>query len=212
MKVFASLLAADKNNLEKEIDSVEPFVDGFHIDFMDGKFIPEQYYDISLVKKTWLGTRKPIEVHLMMNNPEQHFEELANEGVERIIVHYETMGNGVERIRMMEQAKRYGIELGIAYNPVTPVTEALTDYVQVMAVNPGKGGQTFIEKQLEKIVSRRSIEKMFPSARKVIFSVDGGINPKTAREAFKAGADLVVAGSYIFRAKDRIKAIKRLRE
>ncbi|MBU2638456.1 MAG: hypothetical protein KJ955_05770 [Nanoarchaeota archaeon] len=209
--IYASLLAADKNNLEKEIDSVEPFVDGFHIDFMDGLFVPENYYDISVVKKTWLRTRKPIEVHLMMHNPEQHFEELVNEGVERVIVHYEIMRNAIERIQMMEEAGKYGINLGIAYNPETHITEALTDYMQIMTVNPGKGGQRFIEEPLGKISSRRYIEKMFPSARKAIFSADGGINAKTAKAAFAAGADIVVAGSYIFKAKDRVRAIGRMR-
>ncbi len=211
-KLYASLLAAGRNNLEKEIESVEPFVDGFHIDFMDGLFVSGKYYDISLVKKAWLRTIKPIEVHLMMQSPEQHFEELANEGIERIIVHYETMRNAVERINMMGQARKHGISIGIAYNPETYITEALTDYIQIMTVKPGKGGQRFIEKPLEKIASRRHIENLFPAARKATFSVDGGINPKTAKAAFEAGADLVVAGNYIFNAKDRIKAIKRLRE
>lgn len=211
MKIFASLLAADKNNLEKEIDSIETFIDGFHIDFMDGLFVSRDYYDISLVKRTWIRTRKPIEVHLMMYAPEMHFSELLNEGVERIIVHYEVMRNGAERISMMEQARRYGTSPGIAYNPETPVTEMLTDYIQAMTVNPGKGGQKFIEKPLEKIASRRHIEKLFPAAMKTTFSVDGGINAKTAKAAFRAGADLLVAGSYIFNARDRIKAIERLK-
>lgn len=210
-KVYASLLAADMNNLEYEIDSVEPFVDGFHIDFMDGLFVPEKYYDISVVRKAWLRTRKPIEAHLMMYMPETHFDELLNEGVERIIVHYEVVRGAGEMLDIMGQAGKYGLNIGIAYNPFTYITEMLTDYAQIMTVDPGKAGQRFIEKPLESIASIRDVEMLFPEAKPITFSVDGGINAKTAGLAVKAGADIIVAGSYIFNAKDRVKAIGRLR-
>ena len=204
--IYASLLAADKNNLEKEIDSIEPFVDGFHIDFMDGLFVPEKFYDINLVKRVWLRTRKPIEAHLMMYQPEMHFEELLNEGVERIIIHYEAAG--IKQIHAFEDlAKGTCASLGFAYNPSTKIWHELMyrSYTQIMTVNPGKCGQKFDKKGLKKI---KECRKYGPS----LISVDGGINEKTAKAAFKAGADLLVAGSYIFNAKDRIKAIQILRK
>ena len=150
--IYASLLAADKNNLEKEIDSIEPFVDGFHIDFMDGLFVPEKFYDINLVKRVWLRTRKPIEVHLMMYQPEMHFEELLNEGVERIIIHYEAAG--IKQIHAFEDlAKGTCASLGFAYNPSTKIWHELMyrSYTQIMTVNPGKCGQKFDKKGLKKI-------------------------------------------------------------
>lgn len=205
MKVFASLLAADRNNLEKEIESVEPFVDGFHIDFMDGLFVSEKYYDINLVKRTWLRTRKPIEVHLMMYAPEVYFSELLNEGVEKIIIHYEA--SGIKQIHAFEDlAKGTCASLGFAYNPSTKIWHEpmYRAYTQIMTVNPGKCGQKFDKKGLKKI---KECVKYGHS----LVAVDGGINAKTAKAAFKAGADLVVAGSYIFNAKDRIAAIERLK-
>lgn len=205
MKVFASLLAADGNNLEMEIDSVEPFVDGFHIDFMDGLFVSEKHYDISLVKRTWLRTRKPIEVHLMMYAPEMVFDELLNEGVERIIIHYEAAG--FKQINAFEDlAKGTCASLGFAYNPSTKIWHEplYRGYTQIMTVNPGKCGQRFDRKGLKKIKECVKYNHSF-------IAVDGGINARTAKEAFRSGADLVVAGSYIFKAKDRIKAIERLK-
>ncbi|MFH1065602.1 MAG: ribulose-phosphate 3-epimerase [Nanoarchaeota archaeon] len=204
-RIFASLLAADKNNLEKEIDSIEPFVDGFHIDFMDGLFVSQKYYDINLVKITWLRTRKPIEVHLMMYKPEMCFEELLNEGVERIIVHYEA--SGIKTINAFEDfAKGTCASLGFAYNPSTKIRHEpmYRAYTQIMSVNPGKCGQKFDKKGLKKIKECVKYEHS-------VIAVDGGINAKTAKAAFRAGADILVAGSYIFNSKDRIKAIERLR-
>lgn len=204
--IYASLLAADKNNLEKEIDSVEPFVDGFHIDFMDGLFVSQKYYDISLVKKTWLRTRKPIEAHLMMYKPEMHFEELLNEGVERIIVHYEA--SGFKTIHAFEDvAKGTFAELCFAFNPSTKIWHEpmYRGYTLVMAVNPGKCRQKFERKCLKKIAECKQFQH-----KKI--AVDGGVNAKTANAAFEAGADVLVAGSCIFNAKDRIKAIEKLRK
>lgn len=205
MKVFASLLAADKNNLEKEIESVEPFVDGFHIDFMDGLFVPEKHYDINLVKRAWLRTRKPIEVHLMMYAPEMVFSELLNEGVERIIIHYEAAG--FKQIHAFEDlAKGTCASLGFAYNSSTKIWHEpmYRAYTQIMTVNPGKCGQKFDRKGLKKIKECVNYGHSF-------IAVDGGINAKTAKAAFKAGADVLIAGIYIFNSKDRITAIERLR-
>jgi len=202
--IYASLLAADKNNLEREINSVEPFVDGFHIDFMDGLFVPEKFYDINLVKRAWLRTRKPIEVHLMMYQPEIHFEELLNEGVERIIIHYEAAG--IKQIHAFEDlAKGSCASLGFAYNPSTKILHEpmYRAYTQIMTVNPGKCGQKFDKKGLKKI-------KECVKYRHSLVAADGGINEKTAKAAFKAGADLLVAGSYIFNSKNRIAAIENL--
>lgn len=203
-KIYASLLAADKNNLEKEIDSIEPFVDGFHIDFMDGLFVSEKYYDINLVKRTWLRTRKPIEVHLMMYKPEKHFEELLNEGVERIIVHYEAAG--IKTIHEFEKRNDGFCTLGFSYNPSTRIWHEpmYRAYTQIMTVNPGKCGQKFDRQCLKKIEECRDYNHS-------IVAVDGGINAKTAKAAFEAGVDILVAGSHIFNAKDRITAIEKLR-
>ncbi|MDD4878493.1 MAG: hypothetical protein PHO02_05660 [Candidatus Nanoarchaeia archaeon] len=206
VQIFASLLAADKNNLEKEIDSVEPFIDGFHIDFMDGLFVSEKFYDISIVKRTWLRTRKPIEVHLMMYKPEMHFEELLNEGVERIIVHYEAAGfNAIYSFEKL--ASGTCSSLAFAYNPSSKIRHEsiYRSYTQIMTVNPGKCGQKFDRKGLKKIKECRKYGHS-------CISVDGGINEKTAKAVLKAGADILVAGSYIFNAKDRIEAIEILRE
>ncbi|MDI6737694.1 MAG: hypothetical protein QME12_04230 [Nanoarchaeota archaeon] len=205
-QIFASLLAADRNNLEREIDCVEPFVDGFHIDFMDGLFVSGKFYDINLVKKTWLRTRKPIEVHLMMYAPDMHFSELLNEGVERIIIHYEAAG--FKRINAFEDlAKGTCASLGFAYNPSSKIRHEpmYQAYTQIMAVNPGKCGQKFGRNCLKKIKECKGYGHS-------LIAVDGGINARTAKAAFEAGADVLVAGSYIFNSKDRITAIERLRK
>lgn len=211
MNIYASLLSADMNNIEKEIDSIEPFVDGFHLDFMDGIFVQAFCMEFYLIDKVWQRTRKRIEVHLMCNDPARYIHEISDKGAEAVIAHYEAINDITSRMEITAEARKCRIELGIAYNPGTYFAEIIGDFTQIMNVYPGKGGQKFIEQPLEKISSRRYIEQIFPSARHEIFSVDGGVNTNTAKKAKQAGADAVIVGSALFRAKNRKSLITRLR-
>ena len=209
IKVAPSLLSADFSCLGQEIKSVEKAgSDLLHIDVMDGHFVPNITIGPVVVKHIRKITKLPLDVHLMIENPQKYLGSFISAGSDMITVHIEAAS--VFQIRRMSKLlKARGIKFGVSLNPATPLKKikpvlGFVDFVLVMSVNPGFGGQAFISNALIKIRQLRSIFSKD-------ITVDGGINQETAREVIKAGANILVAGSYIFGAKNRRMAIERIR-
>jgi len=211
--IAPSILSADFSRINEEILSVEPHCEMIHVDIMDGKFVPNTTFGTDFVEK--LKCSRPMDVHLMIEKPEEQIEAFAK-AIQKahgrkddcyITIHQETCSHPH---RVAELIKKHGIKPAISINPATPLytIEPVLDsfeMVLLMTVVPGFGGQAFIESVLPKIVELR---KRAPNLN---IEVDGGINDKTVKLAVAAGANVIVAGSYIFKAKDRLKAIESLR-
>lgn len=212
--IAPSILSADFGKLNQEIASIERFADMVHVDVMDGHFVPNITFGPDQV--ACMKSKLPMDVHLMIENPEKYVEEFAG-AVEKahgrrddcfITIHIEA---STDTKTLLQKIRMLGCKAAIALNPETPlstVQEALdhVDMILLMTVHPGFGGQKFIESVLPKIREIRNQRPELP------IQVDGGINKETARQAREAGATVLVAGSYIFGAKDRDKAIASLRE
>ncbi len=209
VKIAPSILSADFTHLAAELKKVEAAgADLIHVDVMDGHFVPNITIGPLAVKYLRKATSLPLDVHLMIENPAKYVDAFVKAGSDMITVHIETISlKGLAAIAKKLKAK--GIKLGISLNPGTPLlkikkTLALVDFVLVMSVNPGFGGQAFIPGAINKIKQLRAIFKKD-------ISVDGGINNITANLVKNAGANVLAAGSYIFGAKNIKKAINSLR-
>lgn len=203
--VAPSILSADFGALNEEIASVEPYVDMISVDVMDGHFVPNITVGAPVLK--CIKTKLPIECHLMIENPEKYIEAFAEGGASIISVHYEAMRENTPEV--LKCIRELGCKASLAIKPATAVSEIesylpLMDAVVVMSVEPGFGGQEFMPEALGKI---RRIRELKPELDII---VDGGINAETAKLATEAGANILVAGSYIFGAADRKAAIKNL--
>ena len=209
IKVAPSLLSADFSCLAREIKKVERAgADMLHIDVMDGHFVPNITIGPVVVKYIRRVTGLPLDVHLMIENPEKFISAFVKAGSDMITLHIETISKSKLKSQKAKLNSR-GVKLGISLNPATPLTKVkrvlnLVDFVLVMSVNPGFGGQAFIPKALIKIRQLRSIYDGD-------IAVDGGINEKTAKQVIRAGANILAAGSYIFGARDVKSAIERIR-
>ena len=204
--IAPSILSADFGRLNEEIASVEPYSDIISVDVMDGHFVPNITVGISVVK--CIKTKLPIECHLMIEHPEKYIEEFAKAGAKIISVHIETMHEKTAEI--LQKIRKLGCKASLAIKPATPVSEIeeylpLMDCAVVMSVEPGFGGQSFIPGALDKI---RWLREKKPD---IDIIVDGGINAETAKLCREAGANILVAGSYVFGAADRKAAIESLR-
>lgn len=208
--IAPSILSADFSCLDKEIKRVERAgADLIHVDVMDGHFVPNITIGPAVVKCIRKVTKLPLDVHLMIENPEKYVDEFVAAGSDMITVHIEAVS--LSRLRAMSyelRAKR--IKIGISLNPATPISKIkrvlkYVDFVLVMSVNPGFGGQSFISGAIPKI---RQLRAVFDKD----IAVDGGINDKTGKLVAEAGANILAAGSYIFRAKNTKKAIEALRK
>jgi ribulose-phosphate 3-epimerase len=212
VKVSASMLSANFLNLEKDIRALEKAgADYLHMDIMDGLFVPNISYGPFIIKQIHQATDIPLDVHLMIQEPYRYVEDFVKAGASIITVHQEAC---VHLNRTVEFIKSFGISAGVSLNPANPigVLEYVLDdidMVLLMTVNPGFGGQHYIENSTAKI---RDMKKMI-AHRKILIEVDGGINQDTAPAAVEAGADILVSGSYLFKGdiKENIGILKALR-
>jgi ribulose-phosphate 3-epimerase len=212
IKISPSILSADFSKLGEEIRAIDQAgADYIHLDVMDGSFVPNITIGNEVVKNLRKNSALPFDVHLMIQNPDNHIKAFADAGADIITIHAEA---SIHLDRSIELIKSFGKKAGISLVPSTHenaldyVLEKL-DLVLVMSVNPGFGGQKFLTSQLKKIENlRRKIEK---TGKKIELEVDGGINDETAKMAVLAGADVLVSGSYIFGSKSYSAAISKLR-
>ena len=210
--IAPSMLSANFCNLEKDIELVNSSeADLFHLDIMDGVFVPNISYGFPIVKAIASKATKPLDAHLMIIDPDRYLDNFAQAGVNYLSVHYEAC---THLHRTIQKIKSLGMKAGVALNPHTPV-ESLTDilsdvsFILIMSVNPGFGGQSFIEnsfskiKRLKQIIRERSLN--------TLIEVDGGVNKENAPLLFESGADILVAGNSVFGSKDPAKAISELK-
>jgi len=199
VRIAPSILSADFASLGAEISAIsDAGADWIHVDVMDGHFVPNITIGPAVVKAVRKKTTLPFDVHLMISPVDPYIEKFAAAGADIITAHIEA---GPHAHRTLQHIKSVGLKAGISLNPSTPASSLrhildVVDLILVMTVNPGFGGQNFIEEQLEKI---KTIRKMIDeTGRDIDLAVDGGVNEKTARRAVSAGADVLVAGTAIF--------------
>lgn len=212
IRLAPSILSADFSRLGEEIKLVEESgADLIHIDIMDGHFVPNITIGPDVVADIRKETSLPLDVHLMIQNPAEYISRFAASGADWITVHLEA-GNHLHRL--LQQLKENKVKAGVAINPATPISlldEVLedTDYIVIMSVNPGFGGQAFIPMSLSKVSALR--QKIDENKAKVEIEVDGGVTKDNAPSLAIAGADILVAGSAIFSAEDPQTAIGDIR-
>lgn len=210
--VSPSLLSADFGNLQRDVEMLnQSECDWFHLDVMDGVFVPNISFGFPVMQAMAQHAQKPLDVHLMIVQPEKFVKEVKALGAKVMNVHYEAC---THLHRVVQQIKAEGMMAGVTLNPHTPVSvleEILPDLdlVMLMSVNPGFGGQRFIEHSLDKTKRLRDLVERTGS--KALIEIDGGVNCETGKLLVEAGADVLVAGSAVFGAKDPAEEIKFLR-
>ena len=211
-KIAPSILAADFGNLQRDCEMVNNSnADWFHIDVMDGHFVPNISYGMPVIKAIKKHAQKPLDVHLMIEKPERYIEEFANVGADIITVHYEST---IHLHRTLSQIENAGCKAGVVLNLTTPVN-VLEDIlpkcymVLLMSINPGFGGQKFEEITYNRIQKLRRMAK--EQNLNTLIEIDGGVTTENAKKLIDAGANILVAGSFIFKSDDPTKRIADLK-
>jgi ribulose-phosphate 3-epimerase len=213
MNIIApSILSADGGRLTEEINAVEKAgADWIHIDVMDGHFVPNITLGPAIISALRKTTKLPFDVHLMIEHPENYIESFAKAGADIITVHVEAANH---LHRTIDLIKKYGKKAGVSLNPATPLTQIEEilpdiDLLLIMSVNPGFGGQQFIENTLSKITRASNLLSVLPN--KPLLEVDGGVNLKNIKTIAQAGAQVMVAGNSVFSTSDYSKTIADLK-
>lgn len=209
--IAPSMLAADFSNLAHDIALVnQSDADWFHLDVMDGVFVPNISFGMPVIKSMAKHTTKPLDVHLMIVEPDRYIQTFADLGADVLTVHVEAC---THLHRSLQSIKAKGMKAGVALNPHTPVASlshiiADIDLVCLMSVNPGFGGQSFIEATYEKVRELRTL--IDENKASTLIEIDGGVTNQNASQLVAAGADVLVAGSYVFSASDPTATIANL--
>ena len=209
--IAPSILAADFGKLSAEVEMINGSeAQWIHVDIMDGVFVPNISFGFPVVEAINKAATKPLDVHLMIVEPDKYVEQFKEAGAEILTVHYEACNH---LHRSLAHIKEHGMKAGVALNPHTPVSllEAIVeeaDLVCLMSVNPGFGGQKFIENTYRKITQLREIIDKNSLSTKI--EIDGGVNANNAKKLLDCGADVLVAGSFVFSAQNPVETIKNL--
>lgn len=213
--IAPSILSADFTALGRDIQSAESAgADWIHVDVMDGHFVPNITIGPLVVEAAKRSTSLPLDVHLMIERPEDYIDDFIKAGADRLTVHAEA---SVHLHRTLQQIRSAGVPAGVSLNPATPLETVENvlpelDLVLIMSVNPGFGGQSFIPQSMDKIRRLRSLVNERCGGREVLIEVDGGIKDDNASKVAEAGADVLVMGSAFFGSKDRKKLVTELRK
>ncbi len=212
--IAPSILSADPLNFESEIKDIEACgADWHHCDVMDGHFVPNLTFGIPLITALKKKAKIPLDVHIMVSNPEMVAVDYCKAGADYLTFHCEA---ATHSHRLLQLIRSHGVKAGLALNPGTPIEWIqpmleFTDMITIMSVNPGFGGQAFIPQMIEKVAALSRFLKEKSLEKSIFIAVDGGVNEHTAAKMVRAGANVLVAGSFVYGSNNRKKAISLLK-